>query len=163
METFKYFNNVQLVFKFVGFAPFNAATNNKSLWEYFNLILTPLLNICISLYIYTYPIFDSSIQIHGLINIVSIICLCLTVFSGNCQCHFYKFIYHNINCGIQQIEKDAKKNFSFEFTKKLRSQYRRKVYLMVFLFAVSQVVLLYEVWILSGFMSSWSSIFTSIL
>lgn len=163
MEIFKELNLVQLAFKFAGVAPFNATTKNKNIWEYFNLILTPFLNLCISLYIYFYPIFDSSVQIHGLINTVSIICLCLTVLSGNCQCHYYKLTYHNINYGIQEIVKDAKKNFSLEFTKKLTSQYRRKVYLILIIFAVSQVLLLYEVWIVSGFMSSWSSIFTTIL
>lgn len=166
MVILKQFNVVQLLFKFVGFAPISLSTENKKLWKCYNLlpvILTPFFNLCISLYIYFYPIFDPSVQIHGVINCIAIICLWLTVVSGNYQCHFYKSIYRNINYEIQEIEKNAKKNFSLEFTMKLTRECSRKIYLLLILFVVSQGILLYEVYIVSGFMSAWSSLFTTIL
>lgn len=166
MAILNQFNVVLLVFKIIGFAPINVETKNKKLWKFFTLIptiLTPFSNFCISLYIYFYPIFDSSVQVHGVINCVAIICLLLTVVSGNSQCHFLRSTYRSINYKIHEIEKDAKRNFSLEFTMKLKRQYLHKVYLIVILFVLSQTILLYEVSIVSGFMSAWSSLFTTIL
>lgn len=164
----KHFTILFGLLQIVGLSPINVALRNAKTNHFVDTIvnivpttLTTIIALCISYFLLLYPHFESYGPIHGIINTASLISLSLITITGNVSSFFKKSLHRNINKKILQIEQ---RMFTDVEIKPLHpiSAYKVKIFVIYFLFVLSQALVFYEASIASS-AGMLSSFFTSLL
>lgn len=152
------------IFCFIGIAPYVRTTkipNFRSITHVIPILLSSLLSLCLTIFLLIFPHFESLGPIHTIINFSYVWSLFLTIFSANCQCHFYKSIYLRANFRIRQIQKSYREKSVTKFIYQFQFRYRIKALIICILFVASQGLVFVEVWLVSETRGMWSSLTAS--
>lgn len=158
MFIFQNFNILLRIFYSYGLAPISIikiGTNPRNCSFLIPAILTSALNVCIALHL-----LNKSHLPYGpvgiIINYLTILFSVLMTFTAAGQCIFHKSIYHEIIEQTQQITTRFTGTFSTKLSlQSLTHRYRLKVLLLFFLFFLSQVLVVIEVWLVHSNRSLW--------
>lgn len=162
----QHFKVLYKIFQLFGFAPINTTTKNVKSNNFVdnivNLVPTVLCTffaVSIAYFLLIHPHFESYGPIHGIINMASLFTLTLIVMTGNCASFIKKSVHRNINYNIIQIEHKMHANIPID-PHFLRA-YQLKMFLILFLFFLSQGLVFYEASLASS-AGMLSSFFTSL-
>lgn len=153
-------------FCFIGTAPCSKSTKINNLKRVAHLIpvlSSIIVSFCLTIFLLIFPHFESLGPIHTIINFSYVLSLLLTILSANCQCYFYKSVYHRTNYGIQQIQSRYKDKCFAKFSFQFQRCYKVKILVIFILFFASQGLVFLEVYLLSETNGMWSSFVISLL
>lgn len=155
---------------FIGIAPCSKSTkfiNLKNFAHLIPLLLSSLLSLSLTIFLFIFPHFESAGSIHTIINFSYVASLLLSNLSANCQCLFYKSVYHKTISGIRQIENSYTDKHFTKFIFRFERLYKIKILVIFILFFASQGLVFREAYLVSeenGNVSGmWSSFIISLL
>lgn len=142
------FNNRFSVLLKIFFISGSRPVPTESNLKYLPVIVSTILSITTAVYLAFYPHFNFNSTITVIISYSAILTLLFMILNANVQCCFAKCTYQGILNQIQKIERKFEQKTSRRLPiESIALRYRLKAAAIVFLFFLSQGLVLTEVWL----------------